>query len=239
MSYFSPKDEPKDVIHVKSKIKDESENQASCSDKTRCGRKFPTPYVSMNDSILIRECDNTILINWKVANIKKYEIIRSQMVKAYFYDGEPTAVALSSTDIYPINNALRRCIALHVGSSYYNDKGIDHLAERLSYLKCIDQMLESLHESYEEITEEPNDSSVFGTVPSDIHNVNYELCGTTIDSDAHESVDENCSLDSNLEESRELNDTDSSNPVKSRFVQRKPLTIRRRPRRQFKKNKPQ
>lgn len=227
MSYFDPSKLQKEVIPVKSRIKHESQNQSSCQEKTRCGRKFPTPYAIMNDSILIRECDNTILINWKVANIKSYEITDNKIIVAYFYDEESTKTALKGEDIFSINDALRTCIALHVGDTYYNRKGIENLAERLSCLKCIDRMLEELHKSYEKeldhYSEETSDSS-----PVEKQLVSISNCVTETRQSSKDTTDQ----ESNETSSSSVDST--SERITKNCTPCKPLTIKRHIRRQFK-----
>lgn len=101
---------------------------------------------ALSDSIQVRESDNMIMINGVIANIASYRVIVPNLVVGVnFVDGAFEKVVLQKGDKFDLDTAIRICIAKHVGRKYYNLKGIEYLAERLSHLKCIDKMVDKVH----------------------------------------------------------------------------------------------
>lgn len=104
-----------------------------------------------SDSIMVRESDNAILINGTLANVRHYEIIvPKKVMKITFMDGSSEKVVLKPGDHFDVATGIRIAIAKHVGRQYYNLAGIENLAERLSYLKCIDKMISKVMREYDQ-----------------------------------------------------------------------------------------
>lgn len=109
------------------------------------------PSSMPSDSIMVRESDNAILINGILANVRHYEIIVPEKVmKITFMDGSSEKVVLKPGDTFDVETGIRIAIAKHVGRQYYNLSGVENLAERLSYLKCIDKMVSKVMREYEQ-----------------------------------------------------------------------------------------
>lgn len=101
------------------------------------------------NSIQVRKEDNAILINGRLANVVRYEIIvPNKVMRVTFADGTQEKVVCHALDTFSVDQGIRIAIAKHVGRDYYNEKGIENLAERLSYLKCIDKMIDKLDRRY-------------------------------------------------------------------------------------------
>ena len=103
------------------------------------------------DSIMVDQSDNVIMINGILANVRHYEIIVPEKVmKITFIDGSSEKVVLKPGDTFDVETGIRIAIAKHVGRQYYNLAGIENLANRLSYLKCIDKMISKVMREYDQ-----------------------------------------------------------------------------------------
>lgn len=103
------------------------------------------------DNIMVDQADNVIMINGILANVRHYEIIVPEKVmKITFMDGSSEKVVLKPGDTFDVATGIRIAIAKHVGRQYYNLAGLENLAERLSYLKCIDKMISRIMREYEQ-----------------------------------------------------------------------------------------
>lgn len=112
-------------------------------------RPDPRQELLPTEAIQVRESDNTVLINGILANIREYEIIVPEKVmKITFMDGSTEKTVLKKGDTFSVEAGLRIAIAKHVGRRDYNLAGIENLANRLSYLKCIDKMISKVMREY-------------------------------------------------------------------------------------------
>lgn len=128
-------------------------NANSCSFSEKALNQITKPSYNPvpSDAIMVRAEDNAILINGVLANVQYYEIIvPKKVMKITFVDGTSEKVVCKKGDPFSVEDGIRIAIAKHVGRPYYNLKGIENLATRLSYLKCIDKMISKVIRQYEQ-----------------------------------------------------------------------------------------
>lgn len=98
------------------------------------------------DTIRVYEDTDIVEINGICATIVCYKIIvPDKVILVEFADGTREKMTLNKGDKFDIDTGLRIAIAKHVGRKYYNVAGIENLAQKLSYLKCIDKMIHKAH----------------------------------------------------------------------------------------------
>lgn len=110
---------------------------------------FEDVIVLPQDFMEVRLSDNRIHINGIEATVDSYKIlVPEKVVQTNFIDGSYERTVLQEGDTFNLDTAIRIAIAKHVGRHVYNFKGIEALAVKLSYYKCIDKMLEKVHKKY-------------------------------------------------------------------------------------------
>lgn len=99
--------------------------------KNKTCRKHAIPSVTLND------------IN---VTIKDYEIIvPEKVIRVEFIDGTKEKVVCDEKDKFDLDHGLRICVAKKAFRKDLTGEGIEYVASRLKYFKCIEKMIHKVH----------------------------------------------------------------------------------------------